>query len=87
MTGFYLKYNTGIKWVKGAYIKYVRVGGGGFYRFYKNKCVAQRSIKLNILWPGNFFEKKSWCLPSILVSCFLCVVAFQGSIHCNIQNT
>ena len=36
MTGFYLKYNTGMKRVKGAYIKSVRVGGvEGFTDFTK----------------------------------------------------
>ena len=42
---------------KGAYIKYVGGGAGGFYKFFKNIFVAQETIDLNILWPSNFFGK------------------------------
>ena len=43
---------------KGAYIKYVGGGAGGFYKFFKKYFVPQETIDLNISWP----------LPSILVS-------------------
>ena len=33
---------------KGVYIKYVGVGGGGFYKFLKKYFVAQGTIELNI---------------------------------------
>ena len=42
---------------KGAYIKYVGGGAGGFCKFFKKNFVAQETIDLNISWP----------LPSILV--------------------
>ena len=35
--------------VRGAYIKQVRGGAGGFYKFFKENFVAQRTIDLNIL--------------------------------------
>ena len=43
--------------VKGAYIKYVGVGAGGFYKFFKKSFLAQETIDLNISWPSNFFRK------------------------------
>ena len=42
---------------KGAYIKYVGGGDGGFYEFFKKCFVAQETIGLNISWPINFFRK------------------------------
>ena len=33
---------------KGAYIKYVRGGTGGFYKFFKKNFKAQETIDLNI---------------------------------------
>ena len=45
------------KRLKGAYIKYVRGGAGGFYKFFKKIFVAQETIDLNISWPSNFFRK------------------------------
>ena len=42
---------------KGAYIKYVGGGTGGFYKFFKKYFVAQETIDLNISWPSNFFRK------------------------------
>ena len=50
---------------KGAYIKYVGKGGGGggFYRFFKNIFVAQKTIDLNILWPSNVFRKYFMARP------------------------
>ena len=43
--------------IKGAYIKYVGGGPGGFYKFFKKYFVAQETIDLNISWPSNFFRK------------------------------
>ena len=34
--------------IKGAYIKYVGGGPGGFYKFFKKYFVAQETIDLNI---------------------------------------
>ena len=42
---------------KGVYIKYVKGGLGGFYKFFKKNFVAQEIIDLNISWPSNFFRK------------------------------
>ena len=55
--------------VRGAYIKQVRGGAGGFYKFFNENFVAQRTIDLNISWPGEFFQKNFMALPIILVSC------------------
>ena len=52
---------------KGAYIKYVGGGDGGFYEFFKKCFVAQETIDLNISWPINFF-RKYFMAPPILVS-------------------
>ena len=43
--------------IKGAYIKHVGEGAGGFYKFFKKYFVAQETIDLNISWPINFFRK------------------------------
>ena len=51
------KYKILIKKRKGAYIKYVGGGPGGFYKFFKKCFVAQETIDLNISWPSNFFRK------------------------------
>ena len=42
---------------KGAYVKYVGGGAGGFYKFFKKKFIAQETIDLNISWSSNFFRK------------------------------
>ena len=42
---------------KGVYIKYVRGGAGGFYKFFKNYFVAQGTVELNISPHSNFFKK------------------------------
>ena len=52
---------------KGAYIKNVGGGAGGFYKFFKKYFVAQETIDLNISWPINFF-RKYFMAPPILVS-------------------
>ena len=42
---------------KGAYIKYVEGGAGGFHKFFKKHFIAQETTDLNISWPSNFFRK------------------------------
>ena len=48
---------------KRAYIKYVGVEAGGFYKFFKKFFVVQETIDLNITWPSNFFRKYFMALP------------------------
>ena len=48
---------------RGAYIKYVGGGAGGFYKFFKKNFVAQETIGLNISWPSNFFRKHFMAPP------------------------
>ena len=43
--------------VKGANIKYVGRGAGGFYKFFKKYFVAHETIDLNISWLSNFLRK------------------------------
>ena len=50
------------------YIKYVEARAGRFLQFLQKTFAAQETIKLNTSWPSKLFEKKSWTLPSILVS-------------------
>ena len=42
---------------KGAYIKYVGGGPGGFYKFFRKFFATLETIDLNISWPINFFRK------------------------------
>ena len=42
---------------KGAYIKYVGGGAGGFYKFLEKHFAAQETIDLNISWPSNISRK------------------------------
>ena len=51
---------------KGAYIKYVGGGAGGFYKFFKKCFIAQETIDLNISWPSNFFRKYFMAPPIII---------------------
>ena len=44
-------------WYKGAYIKYVGGGAGGFYKFFKKSVVAQETIDLDTSRTSNFFRK------------------------------
>ena len=48
---------------KGAYIKYVGGGAGGFYKFVKKIFIAQETKDLNISWPSNFFRKYFMASP------------------------
>ena len=65
---FYEKKSENRNQNKGAYIKYVGRGTGGFYKFFRKFFIAQETIDLNISWPSNLFRKYFMPLPSILVS-------------------
>ena len=43
--------------VKGVYIKYVRGGAGGFYKFFKKKNPSPEDHIDLYSWPSNFFRK------------------------------
>ena len=60
--------------IKGAYIKCVGGGAGGFYKYFKKIFVAQETIDLNISWPSNFFRKYFMAPPihfSFLLKAYL----------------
>ena len=48
---------------KGTYIKYVGLGAGGFYKFFKKSFAAQETMNLNISWPSSFFGKYFMASP------------------------
>ena len=85
---------------KGAYIKYVRDGAGGFYNFFQKKLnfVAQETIDINFSRPSNFFRKyvmaplinSSFLFKALLVKSFRVVLTailkFQITKEVNIHN-